>query len=142
MMDEVLLTPGDEAHRLLVSDSTVRRWLQQRRLRGFKVGRQWRIRYGDLSAFLHRRGRASAGLAGTAPTPLFDRARMTPALPDLLLDLLSAVYDDGDHAAIADWQDLLKAFEQGALPAPEDLRSEPARALIAGWAVGPRRLVA
>ncbi|MGI6209862.1 MAG: helix-turn-helix domain-containing protein, partial [Anaerolineae bacterium] len=51
-MDEVLLTPADVSRRLLISDSTVRRWLQQGRLKGFKAGGQWRIRYGDLSAFM------------------------------------------------------------------------------------------
>jgi excisionase family DNA binding protein len=141
-MDEVLLTPADVSRRLLISDSTVRRWLQQGRLKGFKAGGQWRIRYGDLSAFMHRRGNASANPGASDPARLFDRARVNPALPMMLLDLMSAVYGEGNHAAIADWQDLLKALEEGYLPAYDGLRSEPARRLVSAWRAGLQRLAA
>ncbi len=47
-----LLTPTDVADRLQVHERTVTRWLRNNHLRGFKIGKEWRISPDDLQAFL------------------------------------------------------------------------------------------
>ncbi|MBT3377951.1 MAG: type II/IV secretion system protein [Lentisphaerae bacterium] len=50
------LLPLAEAGNVLdISRSTMYRLMETGKLRGFKVGRQWRFRRGDLEAYLHRR---------------------------------------------------------------------------------------
>lgn len=49
---ERYLSPDDIALRLNVIPLTVRRWLKAGKLKGVKAGRQWRVREGDLAAFL------------------------------------------------------------------------------------------
>ena len=51
MMNEKLLTPTDVANRLQVNERTVTLWLRKGHLRGFKVGKEWRISPDDLQAF-------------------------------------------------------------------------------------------
>ena len=52
MNDEKLLTPSNVASRLQVNERTVTQWLRKGHLRGFKVGKEWRISSDDLQAFL------------------------------------------------------------------------------------------
>ena len=52
MMNEKLLTPSNVASRLQVNERTVTLWLRKGQLRGFKVGKEWRISPDDLQAFL------------------------------------------------------------------------------------------
>ena len=52
MNDEKLLTPSNVASRLQVNERTVTLWLRKGQLRGFKVGKEWRISPDDLQAFL------------------------------------------------------------------------------------------
>ncbi len=52
MNDKKLLTPRDVADRLQVNERTVKIWLRKGRLRGFKIGKEWRISPDDLQAFL------------------------------------------------------------------------------------------
>ena len=52
MNDEKLLTPSNVASRLQVNERTVTQWLRKGRLRGFKIGKEWRISPDDLQAFL------------------------------------------------------------------------------------------
>ncbi len=52
MNDKKLLTPTDVANRLQVNERTVTQWLRKGHLRGFKVGKEWRISPDDLQAFL------------------------------------------------------------------------------------------
>ncbi len=52
MNDKKLLTPTDVANRLKVSERTVTVWLRKGHLRGFKIGKEWRISPDDLQAFL------------------------------------------------------------------------------------------
>ncbi len=52
MDDKKLLTPLDVADRLQVNERTVNIWLRKGRLRGFKIGKEWRISPDDLQAFL------------------------------------------------------------------------------------------
>ena len=47
-----LLTPTDVADRLQVHERTVTRWLRKGHLRGFKIGKEWRISPDDLQTFL------------------------------------------------------------------------------------------
>ncbi len=49
---EKLLTPTDVADRLQVNERTVTQWLREGHLRGFKIGKEWRISPEDLQAFL------------------------------------------------------------------------------------------
>ena len=49
---EKLLTPTDVADRLQVNERTVTQWLRKGYLRGFKIGKEWRISPDDLQAFL------------------------------------------------------------------------------------------
>ena len=49
---EKLLTPTDVAERLQVNERTVTQWLRKGHLRGFKIGKEWRISPDDLQAFL------------------------------------------------------------------------------------------
>ncbi len=52
MNDKKLLTPLDVAGRLQMNERTVNIWLRKGRLRGFKIGKEWRISPDDLQAFL------------------------------------------------------------------------------------------
>ncbi len=50
--DKNLLTPTDVGNRLQINERTVTLWLRNGHLRGFKVGKEWRISPDDLQAFL------------------------------------------------------------------------------------------
>ncbi len=63
MNDETLLTPVDVANRLQVNERTVTQWLRKGHLRGFKVGKEWRISAADLEGFLQ----ASKNLTSSEP---------------------------------------------------------------------------
>ncbi len=52
MYDKKLLTPTDVANSLQVNERTVTQWLRKGHLRGFKIGKEWRISPDDLQAFL------------------------------------------------------------------------------------------
>ena len=52
MTESKLLTPVQIADTLQLTESTITRWLRNGRLRGFKVGRDWRVSPADLDAFL------------------------------------------------------------------------------------------
>ncbi len=52
MNDKKLLTPTDVANHLQVNERTVTQWLRRGRLRGFKIGKEWRLSVEDLEAFL------------------------------------------------------------------------------------------
>ena len=54
MNNENLLTPVDVANRLQVNERTVTQWLRKGHLRGFKVGKEWRVSSRDLEAFLEQ----------------------------------------------------------------------------------------
>jgi len=52
MAEDKLLTPPQVAERLQVNERTVTQWLRKGHLRGFKIGKEWRISARDLEAFL------------------------------------------------------------------------------------------
>jgi excisionase family DNA binding protein len=51
---EEMLTLGEVAKRLKVSVKTIRRWLQDGRLTGFKMGKLWRVKETELESFVER----------------------------------------------------------------------------------------
>ncbi len=63
MNEKKLLTPTDVANRLQVNERTVAQWLRRGHLRGFKIGKGWRISPDDLQAFLE----ASANMPPDKP---------------------------------------------------------------------------
>jgi excisionase family DNA binding protein len=88
MAVEPLLTPDQVAERLHLSPLTVVDWLRQGKLRGVKLSKHWRVREGDLQAFITahvvdgksstaapdgdrvaRRGRSRPGAPGGAGRP-------------------------------------------------------------------------
>ena len=52
MIEEKLLTPPQVAARLQVNERTVTQWLRKGHLRGFKIGKEWRVSARDLDEFL------------------------------------------------------------------------------------------
>ncbi len=63
MNNETLLTPVDVAKSLQVNERTVAQWLRKGHLRGFKIGKEWRVSVMDLQAFLE----ASANKPSSEP---------------------------------------------------------------------------
>lgn len=49
------LTPLQIADALQLNETTITRWLRTGRLRGFKVGKEWRVSSDDFDAFLEKR---------------------------------------------------------------------------------------
>lgn len=63
-----LLTMAEAIERLATTRATFNRWLKSGRVRGFKVGRQWRFRLADIEGFL---GGPGAGFdLPVSPLPL------------------------------------------------------------------------
>lgn len=54
MTKEKLLTPVQVAERLQIQERTVTRWLRSGYLRGFKLGKEWRVSPEDLDAFMEK----------------------------------------------------------------------------------------
>ncbi len=52
MTKDRLLTPPQVATRLQVNERTVTQWLRKGHLRGFKIGKEWRVSTVDLESFL------------------------------------------------------------------------------------------
>ena len=50
--EDKLLTPPQVAQHLQVDERTVTEWLRRGHLRGFKIGKEWRVSSRDLDAFL------------------------------------------------------------------------------------------
>ena len=63
MTEQILLTPFDVAKRLQMNERTVTQWLRNGHLRGFKIGKEWRISELDLDAFIE----ASANIPSDSP---------------------------------------------------------------------------
>jgi len=52
MAQQILLTPSDVAKRLQMNERTVTQWLRKGHLRGFKIGKEWRVSEIDLESFI------------------------------------------------------------------------------------------
>ncbi len=66
MNNEKMLTPVDVANRPQVNERTVTQCLRKGHLRGFKVGKEWRVSVEDLEAYLE----ASANKPSSNPRPV------------------------------------------------------------------------
>ena len=63
MVEQRYLTPFDVAKRLQMNERTVTQWLRNGHLRGFKIGKEWRVSELDLDAFIE----ASANIPSGSP---------------------------------------------------------------------------
>ncbi len=54
MTEDKLLTPPQVAQRLQVNERRVTQWLRRGHLRGFKIGKEWRVSSRDLETFLEQ----------------------------------------------------------------------------------------
>ena len=61
MVEQKLLTPFNVAKRLQVNERTVTQWLRRGYLRGFKIGKEWRISEMDLEVFLETSANKPSG---------------------------------------------------------------------------------
>ncbi len=61
MREKNLITATQVAQRLQVNERTVTQWLRTGYLRGFKIGKEWRVSARDLEAFLERNANVPAG---------------------------------------------------------------------------------
>jgi excisionase family DNA binding protein len=64
MIDDKLWTPPQVAERLQVNERTVTQWLRKGHLRGFKIGKEWRVAQRDLQAFLEDSANIPAARGG------------------------------------------------------------------------------
>ena len=62
MNEDKLLTPPQVAQHLQVNERTVTQWLCQGHLRGFKIGKEWRVSARDLNNFLERSANVPVGV--------------------------------------------------------------------------------
>lgn len=58
-----LLTPTQVAENIGIHERTVTRWLREGYLRGFKLGKEWRVASQDLEAFIQRHANQSGDMA-------------------------------------------------------------------------------
>ncbi len=52
--EEKLLTPSQVSEHLQIQERTVTRWLRTGYLRGFKLGKEWRVSSADLHSFMEK----------------------------------------------------------------------------------------
>ena len=60
MFSRPMLTVHEVADMLNVKESTVRAWIHHSELRAAKFGRDWRVAYKDLEAFVNERSNLPA----------------------------------------------------------------------------------
>ncbi len=61
MSEDKLLTPPQVARHLQVNERTVTQWLRRGHLRGFKIGKEWRVSTRDLENFLEQSANVPVG---------------------------------------------------------------------------------
>ena len=62
MNEDKLLTPPQVARHLQVNERTVTQWLRRGHLRGFKIGKEWRVSARDLDNFLEQSANVPVGV--------------------------------------------------------------------------------
>ncbi len=62
MSEDKLLTPPQVAKHLQVNERTVTQWLRLGHLRGFKIGKEWRVSERDLDNFLEQSANIPLGV--------------------------------------------------------------------------------
>ncbi len=67
MNEDKLLTPPQVAQQLQVNERTVTQWLRQGNLRGFKIGKEWRVSARDLDNFLEQGANVPVGVGRNGP---------------------------------------------------------------------------
>ncbi len=72
--NEKLLTPIDVANHLQVNERTVTLWLRRGYLRGFKIGKEWRVSARDLDNFLEQNANVRSASSEAAPRQERDSA--------------------------------------------------------------------
>ena len=55
MMQQEFITVEDIARNLGVSDDLVRKWIREKKLPAYQVGKEYRVRLTDYEKFLHSR---------------------------------------------------------------------------------------
>ena len=65
--NDKLLTPPQVAQRLQVNERTVTQWLRRGHLRGFKIGKEWRVSAHDLDAFWSRAPTSQSASSASKP---------------------------------------------------------------------------
>ncbi len=66
MIDDRLLTMPAVAERLQIKERTVTQWLRKGYLRGFKIGKEWRVSAADLGNFLEASANKPPGKPSSA----------------------------------------------------------------------------
>ncbi len=67
MAEEKLLTPPQVANHLQIHERTVTRWLRDCYLRGFKLGKEWRIAPADLRSFIDTHANHTLDTGSSSP---------------------------------------------------------------------------
>ena len=67
MAEELLLTPPQVAGLLQIHERTVTRWLRDHYLRGFKLGKEWRIAPADLQSFMDKHANQALDTGNSSP---------------------------------------------------------------------------
>ncbi len=62
MRQDRLLTPPQVARHLQVNERTVTLWLRRGHLRGFKIGKEWRVSARDVDNFLEQNANVPVGV--------------------------------------------------------------------------------
>ncbi len=70
MNQQLLLTPSDVAKRLQMNERTVTQWLRNGHLRGFKIGKEWRVSDVDLDAFIEASANKPSEASANKPNGL------------------------------------------------------------------------
>lgn len=71
MLSRPLLTLHEVAELLKVKEATVRTWINNGEIRAIKFGREWRVAYKDLEAYVNAHATAPSGklLPAAQPPP-------------------------------------------------------------------------
>ncbi len=67
MNEDKLLTPPQVAQQLQVNERTVTQWLRRGHLRGFKIGKEWRVSARDLENFLEQSANVPVAVERNGP---------------------------------------------------------------------------
>jgi excisionase family DNA binding protein len=68
-IEERLFSVEETAERLGMSKYTISDWIKAGRLKGFKIGKFWRVKESDLQAFIDNPPPLQRGTQGAKPTP-------------------------------------------------------------------------
>jgi excisionase family DNA binding protein len=114
--EEQFLSLDDVAHRLQVSDQTVRRWVKTGKLAAYKPGLEYRIREADLEGFLRAREVRPKAAASSESGPEVVKKEsaatghiQTAATAEMLVKVLEDIEQGRTEEAAAKLRQLLAA---------------------------------